>query len=159
MTSVLFVCLGNICRSPTAEAVFRARAMRAGLSPLEVDSAGTGDWHIGDPPDPRAIAAGGQRGYALEALRGRQIEAADFERFAHIIVMDRQNLSNVLALAPQNHSGSVRLFLDYAGHHNGEVPDPYLGGPGDFDRVIDMIEGASDGLISALQNTGQAAKS
>lgn len=159
MSSILFVCLGNICRSPTAEAVFRARAAAAGLLDLHIDSAGTGSWHVGEPPDPRAIAAGAARGYALDGLRGREITVGDFDRFAHILVMDRKNMMKVNGLAPNAHGASVRLFLDYAGLQGAEVPDPYLGEADAFDAVLDMIERASDGLIAALKSPGQAARS
>lgn len=159
MSSVLFVCLGNICRSPTAEAVFRSRATAAGLSHIEIDSAGTGDWHIGSPPDQRAIDAGAARGYQLEHLRARQLCADDYERFKYIIVMDQKNLKNVLAGAPEGYEGSVRLFLDFTGKVDAEVPDPYLGGSEAFGQVLDMVEAASDGLINVLETLDQAARS
>lgn len=151
MQRILFVCLGNICRSPTAEAVFRARAQAAGLAEIEVDSAGTGDWHIGDPPDPRAIAAAKARQYDLTMLRGRQVTADDFYRFSHIMAMDRQNLADLEMLAPADARTELQLFLTYAGKGNADIPDPYFGGEGGFDRVLDLIEAASDGLITALQ--------
>ncbi|UJQ93603.1 low molecular weight protein-tyrosine-phosphatase [Mariluticola halotolerans] len=151
MQRILFVCLGNICRSPTAEAVFRTRARQAGLGGIEVDSAGTGDWHIGAPPDPRAIMAAKARQYDLSDLRGRQVTVADFYAFSHIMAMDRQNLTALQALAPADSKAQLQLFLDYAGTNGAEVPDPYFGGTGGFDHVLDLIETASDGLITALR--------
>lgn len=147
MTRVLFVCLGNICRSPTAEGVFRARAAKAGLA-VTVDSCGTGGWHAGEAPYPPAIAAAQARGYDLSRLRARQITPADFTRFDHILVMDRRNLADAMALRPDG-GNLPRLFLGHAPQFGQEVPDPWY--TGDFDGVLDMIEAASDGLIAALQ--------
>ena len=128
MTRILFVCLGNICRSPTAEAVFRARAHDAGLlETLHLDSAGTGDWHVGKAPDARAMAAAAQRGYDLSALRARQVAADDFRRFDLILAMDRDNLTDLRSQCPDDASCELGLFLDY--HPQPpvrEVPDPYL---------------------------------
>lgn len=149
MTRVLFVCLGNICRSPTATAVFRARAAAAGLD-VEADGAGTGGWHVGEPPDPRAAAEGAKRGYDLSALRARQAGAADFSRYDLILAMDRSNLAALERLRPAEGGADLRLFLDYApGQPRREVPDPYY--EGGFDLALDLIEQASDGLIAALK--------
>jgi protein-tyrosine phosphatase len=150
--SILFVCLGNICRSPTAEGVFRARAARAGLADrLEIDSAGTGDWHVGQPPDRRAIAAAAIRGYDLASLRARQVAADDFHRFDWILAMDRANLRELAALQPRAFAGHLGLFLDVApGLDVREVPDPYYGGADGFERVLDLIETASDALIERV---------
>ena len=150
---ILFVCLGNICRSPTAEGVFRAMAAEAGLA-VEVDSCGTGGWHAGEAPHPPAIAAAGRRGYDLTGLRARQIDVGDFARFHRILVMDRANLRDVRALLPP---GGVEpeLFLTHAPQHGQEVPDPWY--TGEYDRVLDMIEDASRGLIAALRR-GQPAQ-
>lgn len=146
---ILFVCLGNICRSPTAEAVFRARAERAGLlSRLHVDSCGTGDWHVGRKPDGRAIEAAAMRGYDLSGLRARQLADDDFHRFDLILAMDRSNLAHVRARASHDARAQQRLFLGF--HPNppvAEVPDPYHGGADGFRQVLDLVEAASDGLL------------
>jgi protein-tyrosine phosphatase len=148
-TSVLFVCLGNICRSPTAEAVFRHRATRAGLgAKVTVDSAGTGDWHVGHPPDRRAILHAARRGYDLSPLRARQVRVEDFERFGWILAMDRGNLRELTALRPEGFRGHLALFLDIAPAIGvSEVPDPYYGGNEGFERVLDLVEQASDALL------------
>lgn len=150
--SVLFVCLGNICRSPTAEGVFRARVERAGLAGrIEVASAGTGDWHVGEPPDRRAILHAAKRGYDLRSQRARQICADDFATFNWILTMDRANLREVSALRPVGHEGHVGLFLDIAPSLGvREVPDPYYGGSDGFERVLDLIEKASDSLLERI---------
>lgn len=147
MTAVLFVCLGNICRSPTAEAVFRARAAAAGLA-VTVDSCGTGGWHAGEPPYLPSIEAAARRGYDLRALRARQIEAGDFTRFDHILVMDRANLADAAALCPPGGT-APRLFLLHAPQlERTDIPDPWYSR--DFDGTLDLIEAASDGLIREL---------
>lgn len=147
--SVLFVCLGNICRYPTAEGVFRRRAEERGLAGrVRVDSAGTGDWHIGSPPDPRARAAAAARGYDLTALRGRQVRAEDLERFDYVLAMDADNLAELERLAP----GRARLLLEYApGSGTRHVPDPYYGEGDGFERVLDLIETAVDGLLDDIE--------
>jgi protein-tyrosine phosphatase len=144
VTRILFVCLGNICRSPTAEAVLR------GMAPhLEIDSAGTSDWHIGDPPYHPAIEAAARRGYDLSPLRARQVIAGDFTDFDLILAMDRANLAELDHLRPKHAMATHRLFLDYArGGDQAEVPDPYY--TRDFDGAIDLIEQASRGLIASL---------
>ncbi len=153
MASVLFVCLGNICRSPTAHGIFQAQVEAAGLAEhIAVDSCGTGAWHVGEPPDARATAAARARGFDLTPLRARQFAAADFERFDHILAMDRSNLSHLEALRPADYAGTVALFLDF---HPAppvrEVPDPYYGGEGGFEDVLDLVEAASRGLLEALR--------
>ncbi|MEE4659573.1 MAG: low molecular weight protein-tyrosine-phosphatase [Halieaceae bacterium] len=151
-TRVLFVCLGNICRSPTAHAVFADQVAAAGLQQwVEVDSAGTGAWHVGEAPDARATAAALRRGYDLSSLRARQVQPADFARFDYVLAMDADNLANLQALAPPDFQGHLGLFLDF--HPRPpvtEVPDPYYGGEDGFDRVLDLIEGASQGLLHAI---------
>ncbi|MBK7249936.1 MAG: low molecular weight phosphotyrosine protein phosphatase [Gammaproteobacteria bacterium] len=152
---ILFVCLGNICRSPAAEGVLRTLAAREAPDlVLAVDSAGTGNYHIGEPPDPRMIRAAGQRGYDLSVLRARQIEHADFSRFDLMLAMDRQNQSDILERASSVQSQQVRLFMEYAPEIGvPEVPDPYYGGPEGFERVLDLVEAASRGLIARLQSS------
>lgn len=148
MTAVLFVCLGNICRSPTAEAVLRARAAAAGLD-LTVDSCGTGGWHVGEPPYLPAIEAAAKRGYDLRSLRARQLTPQDFTRFDLVLVMDRSNLRDAQTLCPPDGS-KPRLFLTYApGSGRTDLPDPWY--TRDFEGTLDLIEAASDGLIAALR--------
>jgi protein-tyrosine phosphatase len=151
--SVLFVCMGNICRSPTAEGVFRAAIEQQNLGArIRADSAGTGDWHVGAPPDRRAIAAARRRGYDLAALRARQVELTDFARFGWILAMDRGNLRELEAMRPSAFAGHLGLFLDLApGLGVREVPDPYYGGSDGFERVLDLVETASAALIERLR--------
>jgi len=151
--SVVFVCMGNICRSPTAEAVFRHFVESAGLSEhIVIDSAGTHDYHIGDPPDQRMQRAARQRGYDMSALRGRQVEAGDFRRFDYVLAMDRGNLAILQNLAPPDSDIQAQLFLEYARHHaEREVPDPYYGGADGFERVLDMVEDAAQGLLQEIR--------
>ncbi|MGF1544250.1 MAG: low molecular weight protein-tyrosine-phosphatase [Parvularculaceae bacterium] len=153
MAKVLFVCLGNICRSPAAEGVFRARAAARGLKAY-VESAGTGDWHVGDPPDARMIRAAARRGYTLGALRARQVELADFYAFDYLVAMDLRNQGDLLAMAPPNRECDIRLFLDFSDGPEREVPDPYYGGPDGFGRVLDLIENGVDGFLDHLENSG-----
>jgi protein-tyrosine phosphatase len=149
---VLFVCLGNICRSPCAEGVFRHRVERAGLGArIHVDSAGTGDWHVGRPPDTRAIAAARARGYDLTPLRARQVRRSDFAHFGWILAMDRSNLTALKALRPPDYAGHLGLFLELAPDlGTAEVPDPYYGGHLDFVRMLELIERASDTLLARV---------
>lgn len=153
MVRVLFVCLGNICRSPTAEGVFRQVVQGASLVDyIEIDSAGTHAYHIGEPPDRRAQAAAARRGVDLSGLRGRQATRRDIEEFDYILAMDRENLHNLQALCPTGLETKVRLFLEFAGDRaEKEVPDPYFGGESGFDRVLDMIEDASLGLLEDIR--------
>ncbi len=151
MTSVLFVCLGNICRSPTAEAVFRVRAATAGLD-VEIDSAGTGAWHLGATPDERAQAAGLARGYDLTPIRARQVVEDDYKRFDLVLAMDHDNLATLKSRAPRDLHERIRLFLAFAPEAGlNAVPDPYYGGDDGFEEVLDLIEVASDGLIAHLR--------
>lgn len=155
-TQVLFVCLGNICRSPTAHGVFEARVAGRGLqSRIAVDSCGTGDWHIGHPPDRRARAEAARRGYDLEHLRARQVAVADFGRFDYILAMDHSNLRDLEAMRPADFAGHLGLFLDFAPQADvREVPDPYYGEDDGFSRVLDLIEAASDGLLEEILRAG-----
>ena len=148
---VLLVCMGNICRSPTAEVVFRDYVERAGLSDaIQVDSAGTHDYHIGEAPDTRTQRAARQRGYDLSQLRGRQAEAADFSRFDYLLAMDEGNLVILQRLRPPQASSHLGLFLDFARHHRErEVPDPYYGGSDDFEKVLDLVEKQAFRLVEA----------
>ena len=152
--SVLFVCMGNICRSPTAEAVFRQYVEVAGLSEfIKTDSAGTHDYHIGEPPDMRTRQVALQRGYDMSDLRGRQVDASDLERFDYVLAMDRRNLAILQSLVSDGATQS-RLFLEYARHHhNLEVPDPYYGGADGFEQVLDMVEDAAQGLLQDIIKT------
>ena len=150
--AVLFVCMGNICRSPTAEGVFRAALNRAGIANrVRTDSAGLGDWHVGAPPDKRAIEAARRRGYDLSALRGRKVEREDFSRFDWILCMDESNLKTLNDLKPDDFAGHLGLLLEFAPEQGmREVPDPYYGGPEGFDRVLDLIEASAAGLVAKL---------
>ena len=151
---LLFVCLGNICRSPTAHGVFRAIAAREAPGLVtEVDSAGTADYHSGDPPDERSRRVAALRGYDLSDLRARQVERADFEHFDLLLAMDRANLAALRALAPELLRDRAQLFLQYAGHPSMiEVPDPYYGDETDFVRVVDLVEHASCSLVARLRD-------
>lgn len=151
MTRVLFVCLGNICRSPTAEGVFQQALEHAGLSQrVSIDSCGVGDWHIGKAPDARAQAAALRRGVDISQLRARQLTASDFLEFDYVLGMDRDNLAAMQSLQPADSQAKVGLFLAYAGLPDTDVPDPYYGGDEGFEQVLDMIEQASAGLIEEL---------
>lgn len=150
--SVLFVCMGNICRSPTAEGVFRHLVTEAGLDAvIRVDSAGTHAYHVGEPPDRRARAAAERRGFSLEKIRARRVSGADFERFDYLLAMDRDNLQLLTELADPAYHDKIRLFLDFASGHEEEVPDPYYGGAAGFERVLDLVEEASRGLLETLR--------
>ena len=153
MVKVLFVCMGNICRSPTAQGVFERLVEQTGLlQHIEIDSAGTHAYHIGHPPDPRAQAAAMRRGVDLSPQRARRVEAADFERFDYILAMDRDNIQHLEADCPPQHAHKLRLFLDFAPElHNNEVPDPYYGGPSGFEQVLDLVETGSEGLLRYLR--------
>lgn len=150
---VLFVCLGNICRSPTAEGVFRQTLKQAGLEHrVLIDSCGTGSWHIGAKPDARTIKAAAQYGYDLSGLRARQICREDFDYFDYILAMDKQNLNDLKAMSPPNFTGCLGLFLDFADTRETEVPDPYYGTEQGFTAVLNLVEKASLGLLQAMIN-------
>jgi protein-tyrosine phosphatase len=150
---ILFVCLGNICRSPTAEVVFRAIAAHEARDlEVDTDSAGTAGYHIGAPPDARSQQAARRRGYEMAALRARMIAPEDFERFDLILAMDRENLSVLRRRAPRERQNRVRLFLEFAPElGTSEVPDPYYGGPNGFEEVLDLVEGAARALLAHLR--------
>lgn len=155
---ILFVCLGNICRSPTAEAVFRALAAREAPDlEVSIDSAGTADYHVGSAPDARAQEAARRRGYDMSARRARTVEPRDFERFDLILAMDRSNWSSLRRAAPRSARERVRLFLEYVPDSDVlEVPDPYYGGPNGFEEVLDLIETASRALLRHLREQARA---
>ena len=150
---VLFVCMGNICRSPTAEGVFREFVQRhAPELDLEIDSAGTHDYHVGEPPDPRALKAASSRGLDLSALRARQVDDADFERFDLILAMDRVNYEALLDRSPAQYRSRIRLLLEFADDAGrDEVPDPYYGGAKGFEEVLDLLEDAAAGLLAEVR--------
>jgi protein-tyrosine phosphatase len=150
---ILFVCLGNICRSPTAEVVFREIAAREAPDlALEIESAGTAGYHVGAPPDTRTRQAALRRGYDMSALRARVVEAQDFRRFDLILAMDRQNLDALQQRAPAAARHRIRLFLEFAPDAGAkEVPDPYYGGPNGFEEVLDLVEAAARGLLQHLR--------
>lgn len=150
--SVLFVCMGNICRSPTAEGVFRRLVEEAGLAhAIRIDSAGTHAYHVGAPPDNRAQAAARGRGYDLACLVGRQVSGRDFVEFDYILAMDRDNLANLERRCPPDLGHKLGLFLDFSIDFRGrEVPDPYYGGPQGFDLVLNMVENGARGLLADI---------
>lgn len=147
---ILFFCMGNICRSPTAEGVMRAKLAAAGLG-VEVDSAGTHGYHAGEPPDERSQAHARRRGYDLSPLRARQLLAEDFDRFDLVLAMDDDNLARARRLCPPAQRERLGLLMDYAPHTGrAHVPDPYYGGAAGFEEVLDLVEAACDGLIAEL---------
>ncbi len=150
---VLFVCLGNICRSPTAHGIFRSIVQKEQLEDaIVVDSAGTSGWHIGDPPDARSAAAASKRGYDLSGLRGRQVSASDFLEYDYILAMDSDNLAALESMKPHYYKGTLALFLDFAQNTEvSEVPDPYYGGAKGFDKVLDLLEDACTGLLENIR--------
>ena len=152
-TAILFVCMGNICRSPTAEGVFRAQANAAGLErDLHIDSAGTHAYHVGAKPDARSQQYAAKRGYDLSAQTARQVRASDFAEFDYVLAMDKDNLALLQAACPPPYQHKLALFMQYATRNGAlEVPDPYYGGASGFDTVLDYIEDAAKGLLTVLQ--------
>jgi protein-tyrosine phosphatase len=160
VASVLFVCMGNICRSPTAEGVFRHLAERERmLDRLRIESAGIGDWHVGQRPDERAITHAQRRGYDLTSLRARQVTRDDFARFDYILAMDRRNLRDLRVVAPDDYSGRLGLLLDFVPQLGlREVPDPYFGGADGFEKVLELTERACAALLEHIRSTDAASK-
>jgi protein-tyrosine phosphatase len=155
---LLFVCMGNICRSPTAEGVMRSLLREQGLEDeIEIDSAGTGDWHVGDPPDARATEAARRRGVVLEGA-ARQVRPRDFEHYDLLLAMDRENLRELRTFSPDNDAaGKARLLrsFDPTAPPGAGVPDPYYGGPDGFETVLDQVEAACRGLLDELHAAGR----
>ena len=152
MRSILFVCTANICRSPTAEGILRRLLASAGKEGIEIDSAGTHDYHVGEPPDARALAAARRRGIDISALRARGVVDDDFERFDLILAMDDDNVRELKRRAHRDRHERIRLIMEYAPQAaRRAVPDPYYGGEQGFEEVLDLLEEAADGLIDALQ--------
>lgn len=151
-TSVLLVCLGNICRSPLAEAALRAEAAHAGLR-IEIDSAGTGDWHIGHAPDARAQAVARKHGQDISRYRARQVNAADFARFSHIVAMDRQNLADLHDLKPADSAAQLSLLLDHVENQGGDVADPYYGDADGFETTWRDVSAGAAALVRKLKGS------
>lgn len=151
--TILFVCMGNICRSPTAEGVFRKLVSDAGLEDrIHADSAGTHAYHTGETPDRRGIEAADRRGFSLKGIRARRVVETDFEAFDYIIAMDEDNLAKLRDSADADHHGKLRLFLEFAEASTlTEVPDPYYGGLAGFERVLDLVEDAAQGLLAEIR--------
>ena len=153
-SSVLFVCLGNICRSPLAEAAFRREAGRFGLD-VEIDSAGTGDWHLGYPPDPRAAAVAARNGIDISHLKARLVSADDFRRFDHIVALDAKNLADLEALRPADGTAKLSLLLDHVEGRQGQaVADPYYGDDSHFDTAWDEVSAGAEGLARKIAGGG-----
>ncbi|EGQ7961858.1 low molecular weight phosphotyrosine protein phosphatase [Vibrio parahaemolyticus] len=149
MKRILVVCMGNICRSPTGEAVLRAKAEELGVD-VDIDSAGTIGYHTGNTPDSRAMAAGKQRGYSFKGMRARQVSVLDFEDFDLVLAADKANLADLLDICPAEHRHKVSLFLSHSNSSYDEIPDPYYGGDDGFELVLDLIEEASVAVLQKL---------
>ncbi len=149
MKRILVVCMGNICRSPTGEAVLRAKAKELGVE-VDIDSAGTIGYHTGNTPDSRAMAAGKQRGYSFKGMRARQVSVQDFEDFDLVLAADKANLADLLDICPAEHRHKVSLFLSHSNSSYDEIPDPYYGGDDGFELVLDLIEEASVAVLQKL---------
>ena len=154
MTKVLFICMGNICRSPTAEGVFRHRVTRAGQTDnITIDSAGTHAYHVGSSPDGRAQTAAAKRGIDLSTQRARRVSEDDFAEYDYVVAMDESNVEDLLDICPANYKDRVHLFLDFAKSQESEVPDPYYGQGRGFEIVLDLIEDASSGLLEHINKS------
>tara|TARA_Y100000034_G_C6532653_1_gene229550 strand:- start:12 stop:476 length:465 start_codon:yes stop_codon:yes gene_type:complete len=150
INSILFVCMGNICRSPTAEAVFRQKAVEKGLT-IKTDSAGTIGSHAREKPDHRAMKVGEANGYSFDGIKARKVTEKDFEKFDMVLAMDERNVADLKKVAPIEHLNKIQLFLDFADNFDEqEVPDPYYGGAQGFKYVLQLVEDASDGLLDKL---------
>ncbi|HEY0123174.1 MAG TPA: low molecular weight protein-tyrosine-phosphatase [Rhizobium sp.] len=148
---ILFVCLGNICRSPLGEGILRAKAAERGLAArIETDSAGTGGWHQGDGPDPRSIAVGLEHGIDISGLTARKVRTADFSEFDMIFAMDRNNLRDLVKIAPHDSAADIHLFMDFVSGENRDVPDPYYGDSRDFEAIYHMLSAGCDRLLAIL---------
>jgi protein-tyrosine phosphatase len=154
---VLFVCTGNICRSPTAHGIFEALVEKEGLAEFfTIDSAGTTAYHVGESPDPRSQEHAKKRGYDLSHIRARQVVRSDFEDFDFVLAMDGGHLKALLRQAPPQSRAEVALFLDHhPGPHTRDVPDPYYGGAGGFEEVLDLVEGGASGFLTHLRQSGR----
>lgn len=149
MKKLLVVCMGNICRSPTGEAVLRSKAKELGIS-VEVDSAGTIGYHSGNPPDARAMQAGKQRGYSFKGMRSRKVTVGDFDEFDMVLAADKANLADLLDICPVEQRPKVSLFLSHGDSDYDEIPDPYYGGDAGFELVLDLIEEASEAILKKI---------
>ncbi len=151
---VLFVCMGNICRSPTAQGIFEQLVEQSGLHELiRIDSAGTHAYHVGEPPDERATQAARRRGVDLSTQRARRVSEIDFHEFDYLIAMDQSNFGDLLASCPGEYRGKIRLLLDFAGEPGkSDVPDPYYGGGQGFERVLDLVEEGARGLLDEIRS-------
>ena len=151
--NLLMVCLGNICRSPTAHGVMNKIIQDKGLEgSIKVDCAGTGDWHIGEPPDQRSLLAAARRGYDLSSFRARQVNPGDFSEFSYILAMDRTNLQDLRAQCPAAHQSKLQLLLEYGDSIHESVPDPYYSGPRGFELVLDLVEQACECLFQHVRD-------
>jgi len=158
-TRILMVCMGNICRSPMAEGVLRAKLQQAGLhARAVVDSAGTHGYHTGEAPDPRAVRTAAQRGYELAGLRARPVQVEDYARFQWLLAMDEANLAWLRSRLPEGSGPRIELLMNHARRHAGvrEVPDPYYGAAAGFERVLDLVDDACDGIVALLAAEAKA---
>jgi len=154
---VLFVCMGNICRSPTAEGVFTKIVEEAGVDDsFTIDSAGTHAYHIGEQPDPRSQVAARERGIELKHLKARKVSVEDFEQYDYVLAMDSDNVASLMQICPEDYKDKVKYFLDYAPELSVKsVPDPYYGGRFGFERVLDLVTAASQGFLNTLRSEGR----